>query len=275
VNEISSTGSVVGSIENTERLLARILDKEQAAAIMDEINGPEGKTVWDKLSNVSENLLATYLKNEYPQTIAVILSRIKPQSASKILRSLPDSLSSEILQRLIRMESVKKEVIEDIENNLRNEFITNTARGAKKDNFEVVAEIFNHFDRSSEVSFMHKLEKISPETAQKVKSLMFTFEDIGSFDDNAIQQLIKNIDRMRMAMALKGAEEKMRELFFKNLPSRAAKLLEEEMQMMGMVRVGDVEEAQNYLVETAKQLAADGLIFINNRGAEEGERLIG
>lgn len=273
VNEMSSTGSLVGSIESTERLLARVLNSDQVSNIMEEIRGPAGRTVWDKLSNVNEDLLASYLKNEYPQTIAVVLSRIKPQNAAKILTSLPETITSEILNRLLRMEPVKKEVMEDIENNLRVEFMSNLARGVKRDNHEVVAELFNHMDKHSETKFFKSLEAINQESAEKVRSLMFTFEDLINLDNNSVQILLKSLDKNKMALALKGTDEDVKDLFFSNMSVRAAKLLEEEMQMMGMVRLRDVEDAQSYVVQTAKSLANEGTIFIST-SKEEGDRLV-
>jgi flagellar motor switch protein FliG len=273
VNEMSSTGSLVGSIESTERLLARVLNSDQVSNIMEEIRGPAGRTVWDKLSNVNEDLLASYLKNEYPQTIAVVLSRIKPQNAAKILTSLPETITSEILNRLLRMEPVKKEVMEDIENNLRVEFMSNLARGVKRDNHEVVAELFNHMDKHSETKFFKSLEAINQESAEKVRSLMFTFEDLINLDNNSVQILLKSLDKNKIALALKGTDEDVKDLFFSNMSARAAKLLEEEMQMMGMVRLRDVEDAQSYVVQTAKTLANEGTIFIST-SKEEGDRLV-
>jgi flagellar motor switch protein FliG len=273
VNEMSSTGSLVGSIESTERLLARVLNSDQVSNIMEEIRGPAGRTVWDKLSNVNEDLLASYLKNEYPQTIAVVLSRIKPQNAAKILTSLPETITSEILNRLLRMEPVKKEVMEDIENNLRVEFMSYLARGVKRDNHEVVAELFNHMDKHSETKFFKSLEAINQESAEKVRSLMFTFEDLINLDNNSVQILLKSLDKNKIALALKGTDEDVKDLFFSNMSARAAKLLEEEMQMMGMVRLRDVEDAQSYVVQTAKTLANEGTIFIST-SKEEGDRLV-
>lgn len=272
-NEISSTGTLVGSVESTEKFLLRVLDKDKASAIIEEIRGPAGRTVWDKLSNVNEEVLASYLKNEYPQTVAVILTRIKYQNAAKIIAALPEPLCSEVLQRLLRMEPVKKEVIDDIESNLRLEFMNNFIRDAKKDNHQTIAEIFNHLDRTHEKVFMEKLEGLNKESAERVRSLMFTFDDLLELDSNSMQSLVRNLDKGKMALALKGASENMRTAFFKNMSARAAKLLEEEIQIMGMVRLRDVEEAQSYVIETAKSLAEEGVIFISS-SKEEGDRLI-
>jgi flagellar motor switch protein FliG len=271
--EISSTSTLVGSVESTEKFLLRVLGKDKASAIIEEIRGPAGRTVWDKLSNVNEELLASYLKNEYPQTIAVILTRIKHQNAAKIIAALPEAIATEVLLRLLRMEPVKKEIIDDIESNLRLEFMNNIIRDVKKDNHQVIAEIFNHLDRSHEKIFMERLERLNKESAERVRSLMFTFDNLLELDSNSMQQLIRSLDKGKIALALKGANETMRNAFFKNMSTRAAKLLDEEIQIMGMVRLREVEEAQSYIIEIAKSLAEEGVIFINS-SKEEGDRLI-
>ena len=126
--QVSSTGSLVGTYESTERLLTKILGKERVGNIMDEIRGPAGRTMWDKLGNVNESVLANYLKNEYPQTVAVVLSKIKSDHAARVLGMLPESFAMEVVMRMLRMEAVQKEVLDDVERTLRTEFMSNLAR---------------------------------------------------------------------------------------------------------------------------------------------------
>ncbi|HLD95306.1 MAG TPA: flagellar motor switch protein FliG, partial [Alphaproteobacteria bacterium] len=138
---IAGSGNVVGSYENTERLLTKLLPKDKVTNIMEEIRGPAGRTMWDKLGNVSEEILATYLKNEYPQTISVVLSKIKPEHASKVLGLFPDNLAMEVVLRMLRMESVQKDILDDIERTLKVEFMSNLARASKKDAHQTMADI--------------------------------------------------------------------------------------------------------------------------------------
>src|SRR5471030_1398352 len=128
VGQMSGTGSIMGSYESTERLLARMLPGEKVGNIMEEIRGPAGRTMWDKLANVNETVLANYLKNEYPQTVSVVLSKIKPEHAARVLAMLPETFAMEVVMRMLRMESVQKEVLDDVERTLRTEFFTNLAR---------------------------------------------------------------------------------------------------------------------------------------------------
>jgi flagellar motor switch protein FliG len=267
---ISSTGSLTGTFESTERLLMKVLDKSKVDQIMEEIRGPAGRTMWDKLSNVNESVLANYLKNEYPQTVAVVLSKIKSDHASRVVALLPEAFAMEVVMRMLRMESIQKDVIDDVERTLRNEFLSNLARSSKRDAHELIAEIFNNLDRATEQRFITALEERNRDSAEKVKSLMFTFEDLGKLDPGGVQTLMRGVDKTKLPVALKGASETIRDLFLSNMSERASKMLKEDMAAMGPVRLKDVEEAQMSMVNLAKELAAKGeLILADSKGEDE------
>jgi flagellar motor switch protein FliG len=255
---VSQTGSLTGSYESTERLLLRAMPKDRVDTIMEEIRGPAGRTMWDKLGNVSEEVLATYLKNEYPQTVAVVLSKIRSDHAARVLELLPEDFALEVVMRMLRMEVVQKEVLEGVEKTLRTEFMSNLARTNRRDAHEMMAEIFNNLDRQNEDRFLSALESRNRDAAERIKALMFTFEDLKKLDPTAVQTVIRAIDKDKLAVALKGASEELRDLFFSNMSERAAKLLREDIEAMGPVRLKDVDECQMYLVTTAKDLAAKG-----------------
>lgn len=266
---ITSTGSLNGTFDSTERLLMKVMDKDKVAQIMDDIRGPAGRTMWDKLGNVSEQVLANYLKNEYPQTVAVVLSKIKSDHAARVLAMLPESFAMEVVMRMLRMEAVQKEVLDDIERTLRTEFMSNLARTSRRDAHEMMAEIFNALDRTSESRFMSALEERNRDSAEKIKSLMFTFEDLGKLDAGGVQTLLRGLDKQKLAIALKGAPQEMRDLFFTNMSERAGKILKEDMAALGPVRLRDVDEAQGYMVGVAKELADKGEIALSDGGGED------
>jgi flagellar motor switch protein FliG len=268
-DQLSSTGSLVGTYESTERLLSRVLGKDKVGSIMEEIRGPAGRTMWDKLGNVNEEVLANYLKNEYPQTVAVVISKIKPDHASRVLGLLPENFSMEVIMRMLRMEAVQKEVLEDVERTLRTEFMSNLARTQRRDAHEVMAEIFNSLDRNTENRLMAALEERNRESAEKIKALMFTFEDLQKIDPAGIQTLLRTVDKAKLSIALKGAPDGMKDLFFSNMSERAAKILKEDMESMGPIRLREVEETQAYMVQLAKDLAAKGEIVIAEGGKDE------
>jgi flagellar motor switch protein FliG len=268
--QISSTGSLVGSYQSTERLLLKTLSKDRVDAIMEDIRGPAGRTMWDKLGNVNEAVLANYLKNEYPQTVAVVLAKIKADHAARVLALLPENFAMEVIMRMLRMEAVQKEVLDGVERTLRNEFITSLARTARRDAHEMMADIFNSLDRNAENRFMSALEERNRESAERIKALMFTFEDLVRVDMAGIQTLLRSIEKDKLALALKGASDPIKELFFKNMSERAGKMLRDDMDSLGPVRLRDVDTAQGAVVQMAKELAASGQIVISE-GREEDE----
>ncbi len=269
-DQISTTGTVIGNFDNTERLLNKVLDKDRVSSIMEEIRGPAGRTMWEKLANVNEQVLANYLKNEYPQTVAVILSKIKPEHASRVLGLLPEPFAMEVIMRMLRMESVQKEILDDVERTLRNEFMSNLARTNRRDSHELMADIFNFLDRNMEARFITALEERNRDSAERIKALMFTFEDLGKLDPGGVQTLMSNVESDKMALALKGGSETVRDLFFSNMSERAAKILKEDMASMGPVRLRDVDEAQMYMVTIAKDLAAkDEIVIADSKGDDE------
>ena len=254
----------------TERLLQQYLPKERVGGIMDEIRGPAGRNMWEKLANVQEEVLANYLKNEYPQTVAVVLSKLRPEHAARVLSILPEDMSLDCVGRMLKMEAVQKDVIERVEQTLRTEFMSNLSQKRRRDAHEVMAEIFNNFDRQTETRFLTALEEENRDAAERIKALMFTFDDLIKLDAGSAQTLMRNIDKDKLAIALKGANEKVREFFFKNMSSRAAKMLVDDMGALGAVRLRDVDEAQTLLVNIAKDLAAKGEILIaKSQGDDE------
>ena len=270
IEKISNTGALLGTYESTERLLGKALDKDRVSVIMEEIRGPAGRTMWDKLGNVNEHVLANYLKNEYPQTIAVVLSKIKAEHAAKVIALLPENFAMEIVMRMIRMDSVQKEILDGLEQTLRKEFMTNLSKSTRRDSHELIADIFNSLDRSTETRFMEALEERNRESAERVKSLMFTFEDMVRVDAQGIQVLLRSIDKDKLGIALKGASDTIKDLFFNNMSTRAAKIIKEDMEAMGPIRLKDVEEAQQYIVTTTKEMSNSGEITINE-GKENDE----
>jgi len=267
---ISSTGSLVGNYDSTERLLMKVMSKDRVDSIMEEIRGPAGRTMWDKLGNVNEQVLANYLKNEYPQTVAVVLSKIKSDHAAAVLALLPEGLAMEVVMRMLRMEAVQKEVLDDVERTLRNEFMSNLARTSRRDAHEMMAEIFNGLDRQTEQRFLTSLEERNRDAAERIKQLMFTFEDLANLDPGGIQTLLRQIDKDKLGIALKGSSEELRNLFFSNMSERAAKIMREDMQAMGPVRLRDVDEAQTTIVQTAKELSSTGeIVLAENKGEDE------
>ncbi|MBV6658772.1 MAG: flagellar motor switch protein FliG [Devosiaceae bacterium] len=270
IDNVTTNKSLSGGYEATERLLQSFMDPEKVASIMEEIRGPAGRNMWEKLSNVQENILASYLKNEYPQTTAVVLSKIRPDHAAKVLSLLPEELALEVIQRMLRMQSVQKEILDKVEETLRTEFMSNLSHTRRRDSHETMAEIFNNFDPQTEAKFIATLEEDNRESAEKIKALMFTFEDLGKVDSASIQVLLRNADPTKLPIAFKGAAETLRDYFLSNMSTRQAQNIRDEMDILGPVRLREVDEAQMSLVNLAKDLAAKGeMIISKNSGDDE------
>src|SRR6201982_825599 len=269
VGRLSASGALLGNYDATERLLQQYLPPDRVSNIMEEIRGPAGRNMWEKLSNVQEQVLANYLKNEYPQTVAVVLSKLRPEHAARVLSILPEEMSLDVVGRMLKMEEVQKEVIERVEQTLRTEFMSNLSQTRRRDAHEVMAEIFNNFDRQTETRFITSLEEENRESAERIKALMFTFDDLIKLDAGSAQTLMRNVDKDKLGIALKSANEEVRAFFLGNMSSRAGKMLMDDMQAMGPVRLRDVDEAQALLVNLAKDLAAKGEIMLSKNRADD------
>ncbi|AGH49102.1 MULTISPECIES: flagellar motor switch protein FliG [Sphingomonadales] len=261
-SEVSSMATFHGSFETTERLLEGILPPERVKEIMEDIRGPSGRTMWDKLSNVSETVLAGYLKNEYPQTVAVILHKLKSDHAARVLSELPEELATDVVMRMLRMDTVQKDVIQQVELTLKSEFMSNLSRAQRRDPHETMAEMFNALDRQTEEAMLSALDERAPESAERIRALMFTFEDLANLLPAAIQTIVRNCNKRELALALKGAPEEMRQMFYAGMTERAAKLMRDDMAAMGPVRARECEEAQANLVRLAKSLGDRGEIML-------------
>jgi flagellar motor switch protein FliG len=236
---------------------------------MEEIRGPSGRTIWEKLGNVNEAVLANYLKNEYPQTVAVVLSKLQAEHAARVLAQLPHVFGMDVVMRMLRMETPQAEALEQVERTLRVEFMSNIARSARRDAHERMAEIFNNLDRAAESRMLADLELAASESAARIRTLMFTFDDLRRLDEQGVQVLLRVVEKDRLALALKGANEGLREMFLKSMSERAGRMLKDDMEALGPVRRRDVEAAQAAIVAQAKELAQQGEIRLSQGKDEE------
>ncbi|WP_202149511.1 flagellar motor switch protein FliG [Candidatus Sarmatiella mevalonica] len=253
----------MGNVDTVRKLLEGVVDSTQMQKILQDIQGARASTTWEKLTNVSEEVLATYLKKEHPQTAALVLSKINPMYAAKVLTLFPESLSFDVLKLMLCMSDVKKNILQNLESVLRAEFTGNVMRDAKVDDvYSVLAEIFNNFDRSAGAKYMSLLQDAMPDAAQKIQDMMFTFNDLVKLSDSSIQKLLTNLDRQMLALALKGAVNDIKVLFFKNMTQRARTVLQNEIDSLGTVRLVEVEKAQQSVLAVAKNMIHTNQIAI-------------
>ena len=269
ISSVSGDNNYFGSLQTTKKLLEKVLDRDRVDALLEEIQGPQGRDTWEKLGNVNEEILALYLRNEHPQTAALVISKMKAEHSAKVLSNLPEQFSFEVMVRMLNMGSVKKEVLDRVEKILRAEFISSISKTHKRDSFEMMAEIFNSFDRNSEVKFMTLLEGKFPEAADKIKNLMFTFEDLIKVDSKGIQTILRAIDKSKLTIALKGSSDKVKDLFLSNMSQRASRILQEELESLGPIRVREVDEAQSEIINVTKELISKGEIDLSDDESDE------
>lgn len=264
----SSHSGAVGGIEMARQLLEASVGGEQTARIMELIT-PQ-RLPFDFISRSEPKQVINILSGEHPQTVALVLAHIPADSASVILGGLSEEMQRDVSIRVAKLERISPEVVAQMEDVLQHRFGTSTKGRATDtaDGVQTLVDILNRSDRSTERSIVEGLEETEAELAENVRRRMFVFEDIVDLDDKAIQLLLRNVDSGSLATALKGVRADVKQKVSKNMSERAAKNLEEEIQLLGQVRLATVEEAQVGIVQQIRKLEESGEITIA-RGSEE------
>ena len=260
---------LIGGPEQVKRMLAKSLDPETAKYIMDSLEIDTGPVPFQELENVSPRILAQILRNEHPQTLALILGHLHPDQAAELLQNLPAGVRAEVLMRLAKLEAVAAEMLMEVDKVLQSQLIAMGGKEGKKvGGVQAVAEILNAVDRATEEEVLSEIEEESSQMAEDIRNLMFVFEDIKALDDRAIRELLKEVSNEELTQALKGASEELRDKFFKNLSERAATMIQEDLEIMGPIRLAEVEAAQQNVVKTVRRLEAEGKIAIGRGGGD-------
>jgi flagellar motor switch protein FliG len=247
------------------------LGEERARGILGGLNmsSGSGRTL-ESLEMVDAKSLSTFLVNEHPQTVAVILAHLDPEKKGEVLRRLPEVLQAEVVLRMANLENVDPELITEIDKVLKNQLSnSHTVEQASLGGVQPVAEMLNVMDKNSEQSIMSRLEEKDPLLAEEIRKLMFVFDDIAKIDDRGIQILLKEVPNDKLLLALKTANDDIRNKIFKNISTRAADMLREDLANMGPARLSDVESAQQEIVNAARRLEAEGKIIIARGGTED------
>jgi flagellar motor switch protein FliG len=257
-----------GGLEYTKRLLRASLG-DNADKIIKQVTQQVQTTPFSFLQKAdSENLMA-FIQDEHPQTIALILAHLAPNKASEILAGLPAQKQIEVVKRVANMETTNPEVIREVERGLEHRLSDIVSQNFEKTGgVESVAEMLNLADRATEKGIMEGLEVEDPELVENIRRLMFVFEDILLVNDKGIQSVLKEVDNETLTLALKTASEDLKAKIFKNMSERAGKLVREDMQFMGPVRISDVEQAQQKVVDIVRRLEDTGEIAIEGRGGD-------
>ncbi len=266
---ITGQEMISGGEDVVKRMLMKNLDTDTAKYIMDALDMDHGPAPFRELENVSPRILAQILRNEHPQTLALILGHLHPDQAAELLSNLPAGVRPEVLMRLAKLEAVPEEMLVEVDKVLQNQLIAMGGKEGKKvGGVQAVAEILNAVDRSTEEEVLAEIEEESAQMAEEIRNLMFVFDDIKSLDDRSIRELLKEISNEDLTLSLKGASEDLQDKFFKNLSERAATMIKEDLEIMGPVRLSDVEAAQQNVVKTVRRLEVENRIIIS-RGSSD------
>jgi len=261
-----------GGSEYTKAILIKAFGEEKANKIIEKLMNllHASSLPFESFRKADPAQIANVLQNEHPQTIALILAYLKPEQSAIVISNLPDDLQFEVSKRMATMERAGIDVVRDIENVLQSKFssLLSAEKGSSVGGVKALAEVLNRVDRSTERNIMETLERYDPELAESVKKLMFVFEDIIQLDDRSIQRVLREVEQKDLALAMKSASDEVKSRLFKNMSERAALMLKEDMEIMGPVRVKDVEETQTKIVNVIRRLEEAGEIIIT-RGGED------
>ncbi len=258
-----------GGLEYAKVLLKESLEPGQADRVLQQIQTQVQKTPFAFLQKAESENLLTFIQDEHPQTIALIVCHLAHHKAAEILAGLPLQKQIEVIKRIANMEQTNPEVIKEVEKGLESRLSSMLMQSMEKaGGINTVAEVLNLADRATEKSIMEGLESEDPELVEEIRRLMFVFEDVLKVDDKGIQSIMKEVDNDELSLALKTASQELQNKIFKNMSERAAALIKEDMQYMGPVRVSDVEQAQQRIVDIVRRLEDSGEIIISGRGGE-------
>ncbi|MBK9292861.1 MAG: flagellar motor switch protein FliG [Oligoflexia bacterium] len=256
----------------TKETIVAAVGEERARGILGHLNLAAGgpQRTLESLEMVDAKSLANFLVNEHPQTIAVILSHLEPEKKCEVLKRMPESVQAEAVLRMANLDYISPELIEEMDKVLRQELSTmGTVEQAQLGGVQPVAEMLNVMDKNTETAIMSRLEEKDPILAEEIRKLMFVFEDLIKIDDRGIQTMLKEIANDKLLLALKTANDEIKDKITRNMSQRASQLLVEDLQAMGPSKLSDVEAAQQEIVNIARRLEAEGKILIARGGADD------
>ena len=250
--------------------VSKAISEDRAEGLLEDLHTDSGPRPFETMRTVDARVLANFIRNEHPQTVALILAHLDPGQAAEILSDFPEQLQTDVVLRIAELDTVPHQVVEEIEQVLRQEITALGSVGTQKlGGAQTVAEILNSVDQATENAILSKIEEDKMELANDIRKLMFVFDDLVNIDDRGIRAILKEVNNEELTMALKTASETMLGKVLANLSERAAEMIREDLEVMGPVRLADVEKAQQAILRVAKKLEAEGKIIIGKSGGED------
>jgi len=252
-------------VKNT---LAKALGGDRAKDLVDNLSANVEESALESLKWLDPKAIANFITHEHPQTIALILAHLEdPEQTATVLKELPENLQADVVYRMAILEGIQPGVVSEIDEVLSREMQAAGAVGtAKVGGIEAVAEMLNSLDKSTETRVLATIEESNPDLAEQIRELMFTFEDMVLIDSRGMQLILKEVDQQDLTLAMKTASDSIKELIFSSMSQRAADMLREDLEVLGPVKVADVERAQQNLVKVSRRLEEEGKIIIGGRG---------
>ncbi len=259
-----------GGIEYARQLLEKSLSPEEAAKILAALENTIQQAPFHFLKQADSEHLLMYIQDEHPQTISLIMAHLSPKQAAEILGGLTPKKQLEVVKRIARMEQTTPEAIRLVEQGLESRLASIVTQDLESaGGVQAVAEMLNLSDRTTEKGILENLEEADPDMVEQIRKLMFVFEDIILVNDKGIQSMLREVENDELAIALKTASEAMQEKIFKNMSTRASEMIKENMEFMGPVRLSDVEQAQQRIVDIVRRLEETGEVVISGRGGDD------
>jgi flagellar motor switch protein FliG len=256
--------------EFVRKILVKALGPVKAEMLMEELQTSSYGDLVDILGNMDSKSIANFLSQEHPQTVAVILAKLKSKQTSEIISLLPQELQAEVVLRIADVEQVSPDILQEIDDVIRREIKSmGGVQRYKVGGVEKVVDMFNHFDRSKEKQILDKLDVLSPPLAEIIRKHLFTFEDIFKLDDRGIQAIMREVSNDTLTLAMKTSPDEVKDKIFKNISSRAAEMIKEDLEVMGPVRLSDVDKAQSEIIKVVRKMEEEGKIVLAGRGGED------
>ncbi len=267
---MSAANMMVGGVEYSRQLLARAVGPRRGAEILERISASQQLSSFEILRNADPAQIAALLQDEHPQTIALVLSYLEAKLAADIMTNLPPELQVEVTLRLAKMDRVSPHVVDVVERGLKHKLsgVISMAGFRETGGVSFLVKMLNNVDRGVQKTILEALNSLNPSLAEEIRANMFTFDDLVKLDDRSIQRVLRDVNKQDLALALKGAPEKVRELIFRNLSERARETLKEEIEPLGPQLAKNVYAAQRRIVDTVRALEEAEEIVIGGGGAE-------
>jgi flagellar motor switch protein FliG len=258
---------VVDGKDFARDVISNAFGDEAGDTLLEYITGSKKEPLSSLLMDVPANVADNIIQSEHPQTVAFILSKMVPEKGADLLTKMGEELQTDVLLRLSQLEHVKAHVVDEVREVLRTQLRGVSMREEEElGGPKATADLLNFVDRNSEERILMDMEEVSPELAEEIRNLMFTFDDIGKLDDRAVQTLLKDVARDQLLLALKTANAEVAELLFTNMSQRAAQMLREDLETLGPTKLKDVEKAQQGVIDVVRRLEAEGKIQIAGGG---------